>query len=136
MLSNECRGRCDCALFDVTEPERSGRAMISTGAIWGIATAELAIASPDAASAPARPVFLRLGDFVSEIDDGRLGVGGGAPELVSFIDPRRKILRFFELTEYRDAPSELSGAARRAEVGMLGRVWLARSGPDVSWTGI
>lgn len=108
----------------LTVADRSSRAMISAGEICGIDTIGFAMASPDAAIAPARPVFLRFGDLVDP--DVLAEFGAGLVGAESFIDRRRNSLRFFVvlLTEYTDAASELSGAASRAELGMLGTVAL------------
>lgn len=94
--------------------------------ICAIDAAGLAIASPDAANAPARPVFFRFADLLElcerDCEELRVGVTG-EPE--SLIESRRKSVRFFVLvTEWSDAASELSGADNSAERGMLGTVAL------------
>lgn len=106
---------------------RCSRAISSAGVICGIDTIGFAIARPDAAIAPARPVFLRFGDLLEpcEPPDGRLGEVGS----FSFIESRRNMRFFFVvlLTEYTEAASELSCAERRPFCAKLGNVALALS---------
>ncbi len=56
-------------LFD--RAERGGIARVdegvSVGEIWGMRDPGFAMASPDAANAPASPVGLRFGDFVGDL---------------------------------------------------------------------
>ena len=56
-------------LFD--RAERGGIARVdegvSFGEIWGMRDPGFAMASPDAANAPASPVGLRFGDFVGDL---------------------------------------------------------------------
>lgn len=87
-------------------------------------TAELAMASPDAASADARPVFLRFGDLPKD-DEERLDGTGEDAVSFSFTEERRKILRDFLVALVTEAASELSCGVRSSELGMFGSVWLA-----------
>lgn len=103
--------------------DRWSREMSSAGVMVGMDTTGFAMARPDAAMAPARPVFLRLGDLEPEV---LADVGAGLTGADSFMDRRRNILRFLDVlpTEWTDAASDLSGALSRAELGIEGTVAL------------
>lgn len=124
-------------LFD--RAERGGIARVDegvpvSGEICGMRDPGFAMASPDAANAPANPVGLRFGDFggLPLLVADSAEAGGEKKLLLSLsdlsllTDPRRHGRRFFEveLTELIDATSELSLTERKVELERRGIVAL------------